>query len=64
MTAITTIKTFGSEKLNNNEYAYFSTQFLALMTSATATALHVPQSLVDAYAANVDKLTRLRGECR
>lgn len=64
MTAITTIKPFGSEKLNNNEYGYFSTQFLALMTSATATALHVPQSLVDAYAANVDKLTDMVSQSR
>ena len=64
MTAITTIKPFGSEKLNNNEYAYFSTQFLALMTSATAMALHVPQSLVDAYAANVDKLTDMVSQSR
>ena len=64
MTAITTIKPFGSEKLNNNEYGYFSTQFLALMTSATAMALHVPQSLVDAYAANVDKLTDMVSQSR
>lgn len=64
MSEIISIKPFKRTKLNNNEYAYFSTQFLALMTSATATVLHVPQSLVDAYAANVDKLTDMVSQSR
>ena len=64
MSEIISIKPFKRTKLNNNEYAYFSTQFLALMTSATAMALHVPQSLVDAYAANVDKLTDMVSQSR
>ena len=64
MSEIISIKPFKRTKLNNNEYAYFSTQILALMTSATATVLHVPQSLVDAYAANVDKLTDMVSQSR
>ena len=56
MSTITKIKDFYAEKLNNYEYAYFTTEFLALVKATTAEKLHVAQNVVDHYETDANQL--------
>ena len=56
MGTITKIKDFYAEKLNNYEYAYFTTEFLALVKATTAEKLHVAQNVVDHYETDANQL--------
>ena len=64
MGTITKIKDFYAEKLNNYEYAYFTTEFLSLVKATTAAKLHVTQNVVDTYEADANKLTDFTRESR
>lgn len=64
MSTITKIKDFYADKLNNYEYAYFTTEFLSLVKEATAEKLHIAQNVVDAYAADAATLTDFTQESR
>ena len=64
MKPITKIKAFGAEKLNNLEYAYFATEFAALLVETTAENLHVEQNLVDTYGSNTDLLKDMTKQSR
>ena len=47
MSTIVKVKDFNSGKLNNYEFAYFSTEFLSLVQATTAEKLHVAPNVVD-----------------
>ena len=52
MSTIVKVKDFNSGKLNNYEFAYFSTEFLSLVQATTAEKLHVAPNVVDTFAAD------------
>ena len=64
MSTITKIKDFYAEKLNNYEYAYFTTEFLALVKATTAGKLHVTQNVVDHYETDATTLIDLTRKSR
>ena len=64
MSTITKIKDFYAEKLNNYEYAYFTTEFLALVKAITAGKLHVTQNVVDRYETDATTLIDLTQKSR
>ena len=64
MSTITKIKDFYSEKLNSYEFAYFSTEFLALVQATTAEKLHVASSVVDKLAADTALFTDFTQQTR
>ena len=64
MSTITKIKDFYAEKLNNYEYAYFTTEFLALVKAITAGKLHVTQNVVDHYETDATTLIDLTRKSR
>ena len=64
MSTIVKVKDFNSGKLNNYEFAYFSTEFLSLVQAATAEKLHVAPNVVDTFAADTALFTDFTRQTR
>ena len=64
MSTIVKVKDFNSGKLNNYEFAYFSTEFLSLVQATTAEKLHVAPNVVDTFAADTALFTDFTRQTR
>lgn len=64
MTKILKMKTIGLSKLNNSEYANFSTRFTTLVGTATPLALGIAEADLTAYQADLDLLGDLIAQSR
>ena len=64
MNTIVKVKDFNLDKLNNYEFAYFTTEFLSLVKATTAEKLHVASSVVDKLAADTALFTDFTQQTR